>query len=111
MISYDAIVGHMTVCHNEIAVSDGRDAVPALGSAIQTDKLPKDIVVADLKIGQFPFVFKILGIRPDGAMAVKVASFPDSSPTMDVDMGVQDASGSYASIRSDNTIGTNMGVR
>ena len=111
MVSHDAIVGHVTVCHYEIAISDGRDAVPALRSAIQADKLPKDIIVADLKVGRFPFVFKILGISSDGAVAIEVASLPDRSPTMDVNMGIQDAAGSYARVWSNDAIGTDFGVR
>ena len=111
MISYNAIMGHMAVSHKKIIISDNGDPVTSPGPTVQSDKFPEDIIAADFQVGGFSFVFEILRISADGTVAVKAASFSDGGPAGYIDMGIQNAARSYASVWTYNAIGPNLGLR
>lgn len=67
IVSHLAIVGHMGIHHEKIIVADsGCNAF--LGSPVNGDPLAEDIVVADDRVGDFPFIFQMLwGLAEAGA--------------------------------------------
>ena len=111
VVSHDAIVSDVTVGHQKIIIPDHGDSMPSLGAAVQGDKFPEHVVVADLQVRRFSLVFEILRICSDGAVAVKMASLADGSPPVDVDMGIQDSAGSNPGLRADDAIGADFGFR
>ena len=85
--------------------------LPPLCAAIQSDKFPEDIVVSYLQVGRLSSVFQVLGIRSDGAVAVKVASFADCRPSMYGDMGIEPGAGAYLGVWPDDAVRSDMGFR
>ena len=61
MVFYDALMGNMRVSHEEAAVANFGVAL-GLGGPIHCDVFPKDILVADFKIGTLSRVLEILGL-------------------------------------------------
>ncbi len=60
MISDVAVMSHMGVGHKEIAIPDN-GLPPSMDSAsMESDELPKDILIADQKGGLLSFIGKML---------------------------------------------------
>jgi len=111
VVSQDAIVGNVAICHQKVVIPDNGDSMPAAGAAVEAGKLPEHVVVADLQVRRFALIFEILRICSDGAVAVETASLAYGCPPMDADMGIQDGAGSYPGLRADGAIGADFGFR
>ena len=109
--SHDAIVSYMAVGHEKALIPNDSYAVSPCCPAIQSDKFSKDIVASDFQMCDLALGFEILRIGSDRAVAEKTAPFPNICPTVNINMGIQDAAGSYLCIRTDNTVGADMGFR
>ena len=111
VVSNKTIVGYVAVGHEKISVSNNRNPVSSPGPAIQADEFPENVIASDLQVCDFAFVFKILRIRSNRAVAVKTAPFSDVGPAMNINMGIQHAAGPDVRVRTNDTVGADMGFR
>jgi hypothetical protein len=108
-VSHAAIVSHMAIGHEKIIASDNSHAMPSPGAAVKGYEFTEDIIFSDLQACGFSSVLEILWICSNGTVAVKMATAADCGPSMDIDMGIQsDAICDYG-LRSNDTVGANIG--
>jgi hypothetical protein len=109
--SYNAVMGYVAVSHKKIIVPNDGDPVPPPRSSVKSDKFPEDIIAADFQMSGFAFVFEILRISPDRTVTVEMASFSNICPAVHIYMRIQNAAGTYLSVRADDTVGPYPGIR
>jgi hypothetical protein len=54
MVANQAVVGHMRLSHQKTIVADSGDATAAFGAAVNGDKIPNDIAMANDCLSVFP---------------------------------------------------------
>ncbi len=60
LVADQAVVRHVHVIHEQVAVADLRDAAATRGAAMDRDELAENISGADLEAGRFTPVFQVL---------------------------------------------------
>src|SRR5690554_102506 len=92
MISNAAIMGHMTVGHKEIIITDARLPASFTGSPGDRYMLPEDIIVTNNQEGFFTLKLQILRIAADGRAVIKFIVTANPGPTVNNHMGPDNAS-------------------
>ena len=110
-VADNAVMGHVAIGHKKTLAPDNSNPPATPGAAIEGDKLPEHIIVADFQIGRFSLVLEVLRIRPDGAVAEETASFADTGPTMNDYVRIQDGARPYLGMRPDDAVGPNFSSR
>ena len=101
-----AVVGHMGVRHQQIAVVDPRDAVFLCGPAIDGHAFAELVVIANDDLGRCPLdVGFVLGFAADDTVLREPVPLANRGPANHCDMAVE------AAIRSDPDIGADEAER
>ena len=108
-IAQDDVVEDVTVMsdvgigHQEIAIPDPRDAVFLVGTAIDSDALAKEIIVADFHPCRRAAVSDVLRLASNGRARKKAIAFANPDVTDDGHMTVQLAIVAKSDMRSNDT--------
>ena len=103
-----AIVSHMSVGHDERLIADARQAAAFCGAAIDGDKLPDTVVVADLKAGRLAAVTQILRRQSDGGEREEAVAGANFRRAGDSNVGDQLAIFAQLSISANRAIGADF---
>jgi len=91
-VAHLAVMGHVAVRHEEVAVADASDAAAGGRAPVHGGEFPDGVVIPDEEPGLFPLELQVLGNLPqdreleDAAAAADAGKIPDNH--MGADLGV-----------------------
>jgi len=104
-----AVVRHVRVRHEQVAVANRRRAAAAGGAAVDGDELADLISPPDFGLGGFALVLQILRRHADRAVRIEDIILADPGGTLHVHIGHQARSGCYLDASADDAVGPNLG--
>src|SRR5512139_4136257 len=108
MIPQGAVVTHVGICHEEVAVADDRLATALDGASVQGDTLADDVMIADKERRFFPLVDHRLGTLSNGGKLKNLAFCPDSGPPANKDVRSYPGSLAYHHVFLDDRVRTDL---
>ncbi len=99
-----AVVRHVNVGHEHVAIANPGDAAAAGRAAVDGDELPEDIPGADHQLGRLAAELQVLRHEPDRRERKNLGAFADLRPPVDDRRRAHLAAGPDADVWSDDGV-------
>ncbi|GAB4244634.1 MAG: hypothetical protein OHK005_09600 [Candidatus Methylacidiphilales bacterium] len=109
MVAHDTVVGNVRVGEEMVVVTDN-GGFTWTGAAVYRDELPKFVVVPDLEVGGFSFVFQVLGLPADRTERVKEIAGPETAWSLKNNVTDEPTAWAEFDVRTDDAPGADFNI-